>query len=113
MNDPVTGKRAAQGKRPRGRSTAPPKSKVAAKERLAHGATVRIKRARAQPLLRPTVRNFADLFRAPPADRVKVIKHGVSAVFVLDVAKSMGISKETVLRYLRLSRATIDRKVKN
>ena len=115
MNDPVTRKRASQGKRSRSQSTVPPKSEFAQKEHSARGAAVRIKRTsrRGLVLLRPTVKNFADLFRAPPADRVKVIKNGVRADFVLEIAKSMGASKEALLRQLGLSRATIDRKVKN
>src|SRR5687767_6325899 len=115
MSDPVTRKRASQGKRSRGQSTVPPKSGVAQKEHLARGAASRIKRAgpRGQDLLRPTVKNFAVLFRAPPAERVKVIKDGVRADFILEIAKSMGTSKEALLKQLGLSRATIDRKVRN
>jgi putative toxin-antitoxin system antitoxin component (TIGR02293 family) len=56
-------------------------------------------------------KNYADIFQAPPHERVSAIKEGVPAVFVVTIAKSMGTSKDRFLRMLRLSRATIDRKI--
>lgn len=120
MNDPRTGKRTPQGKRPRSNLRGPGKSELPiAQKHFARGSAgvtveIRPRTSRGgQSQFRPTVKNFADLFRAPTAERVKVIKNGVRAVFVLEIAKSMGASKDALLRQLGLSRATIDRKVKN
>ena len=58
-----------------------------------------------------TVKNYAGVFQASPAERVEIIKRGVRANIVLEIARSMGTSKEGLLRTLGLSRATIDRKI--
>jgi uncharacterized protein (DUF2384 family) len=55
--------------------------------------------------------NYADVFQASPQERVSAIKEGVPAVYVVTITKSMGTSKDRFLRMLRLSRATIDRKI--
>jgi putative toxin-antitoxin system antitoxin component (TIGR02293 family) len=69
-------------------------------------------RRRAVGRLRATVKNYAGVFHAAPAERITLIKNGVPASFVVDMAKSMGASKEGLVRTLGLSRATIDRKIK-
>jgi putative toxin-antitoxin system antitoxin component (TIGR02293 family) len=55
--------------------------------------------------------NYAEVFQAAPAERIKAIKSGVQARYVVTIAKSMGSSKEGLLRALGLSRATVDRKI--
>lgn len=68
--------------------------------------------ARAAPL-RATPKGYAEVYQAPPLERVELIKKGVRAQVVVDIARSMGASKEKLIRTLGLSRATIDRKIKS
>jgi len=55
---------------------------------------------------------FVSLFSMPATDRVEVAKRGVPAIFVLQLAKATGESKEHMLSLLGLSRATVDRKAR-
>lgn len=56
---------------------------------------------------------FVNLYSAQPTERIKLIRDGVPANFVVIISKSMGITKESLFNTLRLPRATIDRKVSN
>ena len=89
MKDPATAKRIVSGAK-RGK----------------HGT-----RSSRENLLIAGLKNYADVFAAPPQDRVSVIKKGVPARFVVTITQSMGTSKDRFLRMLRLPRATIDRKI--
>jgi uncharacterized protein (DUF2384 family) len=62
--------------------------------------------------LRIRKKNYAAVYEAAPAERVRIIKEGVPALFAAGMAKSMGVSKQALFRALGLSRATIDRKIK-
>lgn len=61
---------------------------------------------------RNTAMGFEKAYRATPIERVAMVKLGVPAGMVVDLATRMGISKEQLLRTLGLARATIDRKVR-
>jgi putative toxin-antitoxin system antitoxin component (TIGR02293 family) len=50
-------------------------------------------------------------FHASPLERIRIIKQGVPAKFVVVISVSMKMSKETLYGALNLARATIDRKV--
>lgn len=54
---------------------------------------------------------FVNLYSAQPTERIKLIRDGVPANFVVLISKSMGVTKESLFTTLRLPRATIDRKV--
>lgn len=56
---------------------------------------------------------FADIYSAQPTERIKLIRDGVPANYVILISKSMGVTKESLFTTLRLPRATIDRKVSN
>lgn len=56
-------------------------------------------------------KNYADVFQAPPQERVSAIKDGVPAGYVVQLTASLGTSKDRFVRMLGLSRATIDRKI--
>ena len=56
---------------------------------------------------------FVNLYSAQPTERIKLIRDGVPANFVVLISKSMGVTKESLFTTLRLPRATIDRKVSN
>ena len=55
---------------------------------------------------------FAQAYRAAPIVRIDMIKHGVPATLVVELAAQLCISKEQLCRTLGLARATIDRKVR-
>jgi putative toxin-antitoxin system antitoxin component (TIGR02293 family) len=54
-----------------------------------------------------------DIYRIDAKDRIAVIRHGIPAVSISSLALRMGISKESLLNSLGLSRATISRKEKD
>jgi putative toxin-antitoxin system antitoxin component (TIGR02293 family) len=53
-----------------------------------------------------------EAYRAAPISRIRLIKGGISAKVVEQLAKDMGIPKERLSGMLGLARATIDRKVR-
>ena len=55
---------------------------------------------------------FVRVFSMAATDRVEVAKRGVPAMFVSDLARATGESKERVIALLGLSRATVDRKAR-
>jgi putative toxin-antitoxin system antitoxin component (TIGR02293 family) len=55
---------------------------------------------------------FKTAFRADPMERVQVVKDGLPARFVEEMARNMSVSKESLVGTLGLARATIDRKAK-
>ncbi len=58
------------------------------------------------------VMNFADIYRMMPTERIKIIKKGVSAIDVTNLAKSSGRTKARLFSVLGLRRATINRKMR-
>jgi putative toxin-antitoxin system antitoxin component (TIGR02293 family) len=84
------------------------KRAAATAKRAADPGTGRTSRSSAKIM---SFKDYADVFQAPPQQRVSAIKEGVPAAVVTRITKSMGTSKEGFLRMLGLSRATIDRKI--
>lgn len=58
------------------------------------------------------VSSFVALYRLSGIDRITLIKSGISPIAVGDMAKAMGVARETIAKTLGLSISTIDRKVK-
>nr|WP_295130744.1 antitoxin Xre/MbcA/ParS toxin-binding domain-containing protein [uncultured Roseateles sp.] len=56
--------------------------------------------------------NFAHMFRTAPADRVLLVKKGMSAKTVRVIAKRMAVPEAHLVRMLGLSRAAVNRKVR-
>jgi putative toxin-antitoxin system antitoxin component (TIGR02293 family) len=57
------------------------------------------------------VMDFRKAYRSSSADRIRVIKAGVSARSVYDLATALNVSQDVVIKYLGLSKSTISRKV--
>lgn len=51
------------------------------------------------------------LYASTPDVRVQIIKRGVNAVEVRDLVRKMDVSQDKIYRFLRLSPATVNRKV--
>ncbi len=55
---------------------------------------------------------YADIFRADPYERVEMIRNGVPAAAVRDMFEAIPIASGDLLKSLRLSPATLSRKIK-
>lgn len=60
-----------------------------------------------------TIGDFVRIFEAGPMERIDLIKSGISADGLIDLATSMHTTKDQLFRQLGLPRATVDRKVRN
>ncbi|ESQ79093.1 antitoxin Xre-like helix-turn-helix domain-containing protein [Asticcacaulis sp. YBE204] len=56
--------------------------------------------------------DFSDLYRASPLQRVRLVRDGVPASEVKDMARLMDMPQEKLLQSLGLSMATVNRKAK-
>ena len=54
--------------------------------------------------------SFAAIYRVEPIDRIKLIREGVPARYINVISDSMGITKETLFKFLNLPKSTIDKK---
>ena len=54
--------------------------------------------------------SFATIYRAEPMDRIKLIRDGIPARYINVISDSMGITKETLFKFLNLPKSTIDKK---
>jgi putative toxin-antitoxin system antitoxin component (TIGR02293 family) len=63
--------------------------------------------------LREVVEEFSRSFHAAPKERIEEIRRGVPAKRVGELSQVMDISKESLIGFLGLSRATLNRKVQN
>ena len=54
--------------------------------------------------------SFATIYRVEPIDRIKLIRAGVPARYINVISDSMGITKETLFKFLNLPKSTIDKK---
>jgi putative toxin-antitoxin system antitoxin component (TIGR02293 family) len=54
--------------------------------------------------------SFANIYRVEPIDRIKLIRDGVPARYINVISDSMGITKETLFKFLNLPKSTIDKK---
>lgn len=71
-----------------------------------------ITRTRSSAPLFGSTASFLQMYRSEPLERVEAIKSGVSATLAVAVAGKMGVPKERLFTTLGISRATIDRKVR-
>lgn len=55
---------------------------------------------------------YADIFRADPYERVEMIRHGLPASTVRDMFEAIPMASGDLLKSLRLSPATLSRKIK-
>ncbi|WP_114651890.1 antitoxin Xre-like helix-turn-helix domain-containing protein [Polynucleobacter necessarius] len=55
--------------------------------------------------------SFAQIYRVQPIDRIRLMRTGVPARYINVIADSMGITKDTLFRYLNLPRSTVDKKL--
>ena len=60
----------------------------------------------------PSIYSFVDVYRADPLARVRIIKEGLPATYLDELARQMDVSKDTLLRGLGISSATVSRKVR-
>jgi len=60
----------------------------------------------------PSAIDFARIYRSAPIERIMMIRQGVPAGAVLQLAKIMGRPKERLFTVLGLPRATIDRQLR-
>ncbi|MBN3761240.1 antitoxin Xre-like helix-turn-helix domain-containing protein [Burkholderia sp. Ac-20365] len=56
------------------------------------------------------VMDFRKAYRSSSVDRIQVIKAGVSAKSVYDLATALKVSQDVVIKYLGLSKSTVNRK---
>ncbi|MBU3601725.1 antitoxin Xre-like helix-turn-helix domain-containing protein [Polynucleobacter sp. AM-25C3] len=54
--------------------------------------------------------SFATIYRVEPMDRIKLIRDGIPARYINVISDSMGITKETLFKFLNLPKSTIDKK---
>src|ERR1035437_7313984 len=92
-------------------------SKVRSDKRVsATGTTRKVSTSKSTPALRSSatlVRDlpFTEIYPAQPSDRIKFIKDGVPADYVVRISKSMGITRESLFNVLGLPKSTIERKI--
>lgn len=58
-----------------------------------------------------SVSDFEEIFRAPPWQRIEMIREGISARDVKHLQERLGIPQSLLLESLRMSTATLNRKV--
>lgn len=54
--------------------------------------------------------SFAHIYQVEPIDRIKLIRDGIPARYINVISDSMGITKDTLFRFLNLPKSTIDKK---
>lgn len=70
-----------------------------------------VKTARKSPLVSyPLDFSFSDLYLVEPIDRIRLIREGVPARYIKVISDSMGITKDTLFKFLNLPKSTIDKK---
>ncbi|AKJ28349.1 antitoxin Xre-like helix-turn-helix domain-containing protein [Caldimonas brevitalea] len=94
-----------------GRKAAPPAAKAAARHAQ---EALKVEEARNPTYAKNAAfaRDFRQVFEADPIERVRIVKAGVPASAVEEIARQMAVSKERLMGTLGLARATIDRKVR-
>lgn len=70
-----------------------------------------VKTARKSALVsNPLDFSFSDVYRVEPIDRIRLIREGVPARYIKVISDSMGITKDTLFKFLNLPKSTIDKK---
>ena len=54
---------------------------------------------------------FAEIYRASPAERIERIRKGVLATELVEIGAEMGVVKEQMFTLLKLTRATVNRRI--
>ena len=54
--------------------------------------------------------SFTHIYQVEPMDRIKLIRNGVPARYINVVSDAMGITKDTLFKFLNLPKSTIDKK---
>ena len=54
--------------------------------------------------------SFAHIYQVEAIDRIKLIRNGIPARYINVISDSMGISKDTLFKFLNLPKSTIDKK---
>jgi len=54
--------------------------------------------------------SFAHIYQVEPIDRIKLIRNGIPARFINVISDSMGITKDTLFKFLNLPKSTMDKK---
>jgi putative toxin-antitoxin system antitoxin component (TIGR02293 family) len=54
--------------------------------------------------------SFVHIYQVEPIDRIKLIRDGVPARYINVISDSMGITKDTLFKFLNLPKSTIDKK---
>jgi putative toxin-antitoxin system antitoxin component (TIGR02293 family) len=60
-----------------------------------------------------TIRDFVGIYQADPMQRIELIKSGIGADGLIDLATSLHTTKDQLFKRLGLPRATVDRKARN
>lgn len=93
---------------------APPRAaNIKATRAAGSGAFVEVKAAAPAARKGVTIVDSTQLYRIDPQARIAVIRQGIPASMIGNLSSRMGISKESLLSSLGLSRATISRKEKD
>ena len=54
--------------------------------------------------------SFLHVYQVEPIDRIKLIREGIPARYINVISDSMGITKDTLFKFLNLPKSTIDKK---
>ena len=54
--------------------------------------------------------SFTHIYQVEPIDRIKLIRDGIPARYINVISDSMGITKDTLFKFLNLPKSTIDKK---
>lgn len=60
-----------------------------------------------------TVPDFVRIYKAAPMERIELIKEGIGADGLIELANSLHTTKDQLFKRLGLPRATVDRKARN
>lgn len=62
------------------------------------------------PVSKPLDFSFSDVYRVEPIERIRLIREGIPARYIKVISDSMGITKDTLFKFLNLPKSTIDKK---
>lgn len=77
---------------------------VLAKKSVTKGAR------KSSPISNPLDFSFSEVYRVEPIDRIRLIREGIPARYIKVISDSMGITKDTLFKFLNLPKSTIDKK---
>ncbi len=77
---------------------------VLAKKTVTKGAR------KSSPVSNPSDFSFSDVYRVEPIERIRLIREGIPARYIKVISDSMGITKDTLFKFLNLPKSTIDKK---